>query len=111
MIVTGTNAQKSEAVKCKLPRITIELADMRDRQAIDELFYNYPDYLGSQLDLLHKQMFAPLGSVFKPGYPPKSLLKRGLRLNFPPLLRGVRGDRRGGRKEELKRGFRRHSRI
>lgn len=52
VIVTGTNAQKAEAVKRKLPRITIELADMRDRQALDELIYSYPDYLGSQLDLI-----------------------------------------------------------
>jgi len=43
VIVTGTNAQKSEAVKNKLPAVTVELADMRDRQALDKLVYNYPD--------------------------------------------------------------------
>ncbi len=43
VIVTGTNAQKAEAVKSLLPRITIELADMRDRLALDKLVYNYPD--------------------------------------------------------------------
>jgi hypothetical protein len=31
--------------------MTIELADMRDRQPLDELVYNYLDYLGLQLDL------------------------------------------------------------
>ena len=51
VIVTGTNTQKYEAVTRKLPRITIELADMHDHQALDELVYNYPDYLGSQLNL------------------------------------------------------------
>jgi uncharacterized oxidoreductase len=51
VIVTGSNTQKSEAVKCQLPRMTIELADMRDRQPLDELVYNYLDYLGLQLDL------------------------------------------------------------
>lgn len=43
VIVTGTNAQKAEVVKSQLPKITIELADMRDRQALRKLAYNYPD--------------------------------------------------------------------
>lgn len=43
VIVTGTNAQKAEVVKSQFPKITIELADMRDRQALRKLAYNYPD--------------------------------------------------------------------
>src|SRR4028119_1798935 len=43
VIVTGTNAEKAEALKSQLPTITVELADMRDRQALDKLVYNYPD--------------------------------------------------------------------
>ena len=43
VIVTGTNAQKAEIVKSQLPKITIELADMRDRQELRKLAYNYPD--------------------------------------------------------------------
>lgn len=43
VIVTGTNAEKAKAVKSQLPTITIELADIRDRQALDRLVYNYPD--------------------------------------------------------------------
>ncbi len=41
VIVTGTNAEKAEALKSLLPTITVELADLRDRQAIDKLVYNY----------------------------------------------------------------------
>lgn len=43
VIVTGTNAEKAEAVKNQLPNITIALADMRDRLALDKLVYSYPD--------------------------------------------------------------------
>jgi len=43
VIVTGTNAQKAEAVKRDLPDLTVELADMRDRQALEKLVYRYPD--------------------------------------------------------------------
>lgn len=43
VIVTGTNAKKVEVVKSRLPKITIELADMRDRLALDKLVYSYPD--------------------------------------------------------------------
>jgi uncharacterized oxidoreductase len=43
VIVTGTNAQKAEAVKRELPTLTVELADMRDRQALEKLVYRYPD--------------------------------------------------------------------
>ena len=43
VIVTGTNAQKAEVVKSQLPKITIELADMRDHQALRKLAYNYPE--------------------------------------------------------------------
>jgi len=42
-IVTGTNAQKAEAVKQDLPALTVELADMRDRQALERLVYRYSD--------------------------------------------------------------------
>ncbi|HEY9651464.1 MAG TPA: SDR family NAD(P)-dependent oxidoreductase, partial [Coleofasciculaceae cyanobacterium] len=42
VIVTGTNAQKAEAVKHKLPTLTVELADMRDHQALEKLVYRYP---------------------------------------------------------------------
>jgi uncharacterized oxidoreductase len=43
VIVTGTNAQKAEAVKRELPLLTVELADMRDRQALEKLVYRHPD--------------------------------------------------------------------
>jgi uncharacterized oxidoreductase len=43
VIVTGTNPQKAEAVKRQLPAIAIELADMRDRQALKDLVDRYPD--------------------------------------------------------------------
>jgi uncharacterized oxidoreductase len=43
VIVTGTNAQKAEAVKRELPTLTVELADMRDRHALEKLVYRYPD--------------------------------------------------------------------
>ncbi|HAA27313.1 MAG TPA: oxidoreductase [Cyanobacteria bacterium UBA8553] len=43
VIVTGTNAQKAEAVQRQLPTLTVELADMRDRQALEKLVYRYPD--------------------------------------------------------------------
>ncbi|NER48760.1 MAG: SDR family NAD(P)-dependent oxidoreductase [Symploca sp. SIO1A3] len=43
VIVTGTNAQKAEIVKSQFPKITIELADMRNRQELRKLAYNYPD--------------------------------------------------------------------
>jgi uncharacterized oxidoreductase len=42
-IVTGTNAQKAEAVKHELPALTVELVDMRDRQALENLVYRYPN--------------------------------------------------------------------
>jgi uncharacterized oxidoreductase len=41
VIVTGTNAEKAEAVKKQLPNITIELADIRDRMALDRLVSKY----------------------------------------------------------------------
>ena len=43
VIVTGTNAQKADAVKRNLPELTVELADMRDREALEKLVYRYPD--------------------------------------------------------------------
>lgn len=43
VVVTGTNAQKAEAVKHDLPALTVELADMHDRQALEKLVYRYPD--------------------------------------------------------------------
>ena len=43
VIVTGTNTQKSEIVKQEFPRLIVELADMRDRQALEKLVYRYPD--------------------------------------------------------------------
>ena len=43
VIVTGTNAQKAEAVRDDLPALNIELADMRDRQALENLVRRYPD--------------------------------------------------------------------
>ena len=43
VIVTGTNAQKAEAVKHDLPNLTVELADMRDRQALKKLVHRYSD--------------------------------------------------------------------
>ncbi|AKG21187.1 SDR family oxidoreductase [Calothrix sp. 336/3] len=43
VIVTGTNAEKAQAVRHQLPAITVELADIRDRQALEKLVYNYPD--------------------------------------------------------------------
>ncbi|MCC3414994.1 MULTISPECIES: SDR family oxidoreductase [unclassified Microcoleus] len=42
VIVTGTNAQKAEAVKRELPLLTVELTDMRDRQALEKLVYRHP---------------------------------------------------------------------
>jgi uncharacterized oxidoreductase len=35
VIVTGTNAEKAEAVKRQLPNIKIELDDIRDRMSLD----------------------------------------------------------------------------
>ncbi|AFZ01424.1 SDR family oxidoreductase [Calothrix sp. PCC 6303] len=43
VIVTGTNAEKAQAVRHQLPALIVELADMRDRQALEKLVYNYPD--------------------------------------------------------------------
>jgi short-subunit dehydrogenase involved in D-alanine esterification of teichoic acids len=43
VIITGTNAQKAETVKRDLPALTVELADMRDRQALEMLVYRYPE--------------------------------------------------------------------
>ncbi|MBI4784038.1 MAG: SDR family oxidoreductase [Oscillatoriophycideae cyanobacterium NC_groundwater_1537_Pr4_S-0.65um_50_18] len=43
VIVTGTNPQKAGAVKHQCPAITVELADIRDRQVLEELVYRYPD--------------------------------------------------------------------
>ena len=43
VIVTGTNAQKAEAVRDDLPALNIELADMRDRQALENLVRRYPN--------------------------------------------------------------------
>ena len=43
VIVTGTNVEKAAAVKRELPRLTVELADMRDRQALKKLVCSYPD--------------------------------------------------------------------
>ena len=43
VVVTGTNAQKAEAVKHNLPALTIELADMRDCYALEKLMCRYPD--------------------------------------------------------------------
>lgn len=43
VIVTGTNAEKAKAVQRQLPTMTIEMADMRDRQALDKLVYQYPE--------------------------------------------------------------------
>lgn len=43
VIVTGTNAQKAEAVQQELPALTVELADMRDFQALEKLVHHYPD--------------------------------------------------------------------
>jgi uncharacterized oxidoreductase len=43
VIVTGTNFQKAEAIKHQFPVMTVELADMRDRQALEKLVYRYPD--------------------------------------------------------------------
>lgn len=42
VIVTGRNPQKAAAVKHELPTLTIELADMRDHQALEQLVYRYP---------------------------------------------------------------------
>jgi uncharacterized oxidoreductase len=42
VIVTGTNAEKAEAVKKQLPNMKIELADIRDRMALDRLVSKYP---------------------------------------------------------------------
>ena len=43
VIVTGTSAEKAEVLQHQLPALTIELADMRDRQALEKLVYRYPD--------------------------------------------------------------------
>ncbi|NJK73560.1 MAG: SDR family NAD(P)-dependent oxidoreductase [Oscillatoriales cyanobacterium RU_3_3] len=43
VIVTGTNAKKAELVKRQFPAMTIELADMRDRQSLKKLVDRYPD--------------------------------------------------------------------
>lgn len=43
VIVTGSNPQKAEAVKYELPMLTVGLADMRDRQALETLVSHYPD--------------------------------------------------------------------
>jgi uncharacterized oxidoreductase len=43
VIVTGTNAEKAEAVKKQLPNIKIELDDIRDRIALDRLVFKYPN--------------------------------------------------------------------
>jgi uncharacterized oxidoreductase len=43
VIVTGTNAAKAEEVQKQLPNVRIELADMRDRAALDRLATNYQD--------------------------------------------------------------------
>jgi DNA-binding transcriptional LysR family regulator len=43
VIITGTNGEKAEIVKSQLPTVVIELADMRDRQALDQLASRYPD--------------------------------------------------------------------
>lgn len=43
VIVTGTNAQKAEAIKNDLSALTVELTDMRDRQALEKLVHRYPD--------------------------------------------------------------------
>lgn len=43
VIVTGTNPQKAEIVKSQLHNVIVELADMRDRQGLKRLLYNYPD--------------------------------------------------------------------
>lgn len=43
VIVTGTNAKKAAAVKRQLPTVTVELADIRDRPALDKLVSRYPD--------------------------------------------------------------------
>ncbi|KAF3886787.1 MULTISPECIES: SDR family oxidoreductase [Nostocales] len=43
VIVTGTNAKKAEAVKSQLPTVTVDLTDMRDRQALRNLASRYPD--------------------------------------------------------------------
>lgn len=43
VIVTGTNAEKANEVQRHFPMLTVELADMRNRQALEELVYRYPD--------------------------------------------------------------------
>ncbi len=43
VIVTGTNADKAAAVQSELPNLKIELADIRDRSALDRLVSEYPD--------------------------------------------------------------------
>lgn len=43
VIVTGTNPQKAEIVKSQLDNVIVELADMRNRQGLKKLLYNYPD--------------------------------------------------------------------
>lgn len=43
VIVTGTNADKAEAVQKEIPSLEIELADIRDRSALDRLVAKYPD--------------------------------------------------------------------
>jgi uncharacterized oxidoreductase len=43
VIITGTNAAKAEKIKLQVPAVTIELVDMRDRQALDKLAFKYCD--------------------------------------------------------------------
>jgi uncharacterized oxidoreductase len=43
VIVTGTNAEKAETVKYQLPSVTVDIADMRDRKALENLVFKYPD--------------------------------------------------------------------
>jgi uncharacterized oxidoreductase len=43
VIVTGTNAEKAETVKYQLPSVTVDIADMRDRKAVENLVFKYPD--------------------------------------------------------------------
>jgi short-subunit dehydrogenase involved in D-alanine esterification of teichoic acids len=43
VIITGTNAAKAEEIKLQMPTVTIELADMRDRQALEKLAFNYSE--------------------------------------------------------------------
>jgi short-subunit dehydrogenase involved in D-alanine esterification of teichoic acids len=43
VIVTGTNAAKAEEVRQQLPSLKVELADMRDRTALDRLASEHQD--------------------------------------------------------------------